>query len=293
MALHRAAAADKGLSLVCEGPELPGAERLGDAARLLQILHHLIGNAVKFTRQGGVRVAVEAGDPERLVLRVTDSGVGIAQEQQARVFESFVQLDARVGRTYGGSGLGLAICRQLVRLMEGEIALRSTPGVGTNVEVAVPVPLLRAPAPVPVAPEAALAGLRVLIADDTAANRRILTLMLERTGAECLAVADGAAALAAWRGAAFDLGLFDINMPGLDGLELIRTVRAEEAGAGGARRLPALAVTANAMPHQREAYRAAGFDGCVGKPFTRERLLDAIWALVAAGQAPGQPARSA
>lgn len=290
-ALHRAAAAEKGLSLVCEGQGALADARLGDAARLLQILHHLIGNAVKFTREGGVRVSVEAGDPERLVLRVSDSGVGIAQEHQTRVFESFVQLDARVGRTYGGNGLGLAICRQLVRLMAGEIALRSTPGVGTTVEVSVPVPLVQAPAPAAAAPEVALAGLRMLIADDTAANRRILTLMLERMGAECLAVADGAAALAAWREARFDVGLFDINMPGLDGVALIRAIRAAEVG--GAQRLPALAVTANAMPHQVEAYRAAGFDGCVGKPFGRERLLDAIWELVAAGDTAGQAARPA
>jgi len=293
--LHRADAEEKGLRLSCEGHGALDVPRLGDERRILQILHHLTANAVKFTRAGAVVLRARAVSPVRLVLEVADTGVGIARENHVRIFENFVHLDTRLGRTHGGSGLGLSICRQLVRLMAGEITLDSVPGQGTTVRVSLPVPAevpAAAVAGADAAPAAPLSGLRILAADDTAANRKILSLMLGRLGAECTLATDGTEALAAWREGDFDIGLFDINMPGLDGVALVREIRAAEAR-DGRPRLPAIAVTANAMPHQVDAYREAGFDGCVGKPFSRETLLDTIWEQIAKMGADPAPASGA
>ncbi|TVR05898.1 MAG: response regulator [Salinarimonadaceae bacterium] len=273
---HRQAAADKGLQFetLLSGPtDLP---RRGDARRLVQVLHHLLSNAVKFTASGGVRLRLDAVAPDRLEIEVADTGIGIEPSDRARVFDSFRQLDGGTGRAFGGSGIGLAIVGQLVALMGGEIRLEGALGQGTQVRLTLPMPLERiAKAPSRTDLARPLAALSVLVADDTAANRKILSAMLRRLGATVCLCSDGCEALAAASREAFGVALLDINMPGLDGVALIRAIRAHEA-ATGAPRLPAIAVTANAHPDQVAAYLAAGFDDCVGKPFGVETLKAAI-----------------
>lgn len=284
-ALYSSIINEKGLELETEIRGATATPRLGDAERIVQVLHHLVGNAVKFTPSGRLWLRLDATRPDQLQIQVGDTGIGIAADQLARVFDKFVQIDARSERAFGGAGLGLTICRQLVALMGGEIILRSELRQGTTVTVTFPIAELAQEEPAPLPPPKApmpgarpLQGMRILVADDTASIRKMLSVMLTRFGGVCTIVPDGSAALAAWREQAFDFGLFDINMPGLDGVELVRTIRSEEA-CGNHLRLPAIAVTANAMPHQRDLYREAGFDACVAKPFTSERLLDALWPL--------------
>ena len=283
---HRHAAAEKGLAFETHlsGP----ADRLrrGDARRLVQLLHHLLSNAVKFTPSGSVRLHLDAGAPDRLEVEVADTGIGIAPDLRARVFDSFVQLDATTGRAFGGAGIGLAIVGQLVALMKGDIRLEGGVGQGTTVRLILPLPVCtasRAPAP---AGDLRLVGLPVLVADDNAANRKILAAMLRRLGATVRMCVDGDEAFTAWRDGAHGLALLDINMPGLDGVALIRAIRAHEAEIG-APRLPAIAVTANAHPDQVDVYRAAGFDDCVAKPFGIEQLQAAITAQLAASGTAG------
>ncbi len=284
-AAHRRAAADKGLGfeVALSGPaDLP---RQGDGRRLVQLLHHILSNAVKFTPAGGVLLSLDARAPDRLMVEVTDTGIGVDPDNCTRVFDSFVQLDAGSGRAFGGAGIGLAIVRQLVALMGGEVRLDGVPGQGTTVWLSLPLPACRegeTPPRETVAPP--LTGLSVLVADDTAANRKILSAMLRRLGATVQLCADGDEALAAWRGGTHHLALVDINMPGMDGVALIRAIRNAEA-ATGAVRLPAIAVTANCHPDQVAVYRDAGFDDCVGKPFGLMQLADAIAAVLAAGPA--------
>ncbi|MBK5928174.1 hypothetical protein CCR87_12675 [Rhodobaculum claviforme] len=270
-AMHALRAAEKHLSL--EVVAAPGAERarLGDPGRVEQMLHNLVGNAVKFTEAGGVRVTLEGGcGPLRVV--VHDTGIGMTDDQLARIFEDFEQADGTVTRRFGGTGLGMSIVRRLVALMGGQITVDSIPGAGTQVRVALPLPLAeggpRDAVPVPAQP---LEGLRALAADDNATNRLILQAMLSALGGAVTMVPDGQAAVEAWAPGRFDLILLDISMPGLDGLGALAAIRLREAEAG-VPPAPAVAITANAMAHQVAQYMGAGFAAHVGKPFRREDL---------------------
>lgn len=275
-------------------PEAQGL-RTGDPNRILQVLTNLIGNAVKFTERGGIRVRIGARGTDALHLVVEDDGIGMTEAQQARIFEEFEQAESSTTRRYGGSGLGLAITRHLVDLMGGTIALTSAPGRGTRFDVQLPAPPAPAPeaaadrraapaaapeAPADPADPADLAGLRALVADDNATNRRILAAFLSGLGVEATLAADGAAAVAAYAPGAFDVLLLDISMPGLDGPGALAEIRRIDA-AGGTTGPPALAVTAHAMRHQIEAFVAAGFAGHVAKPFSRDSLRAAVAAAVA------------
>ena len=184
-ALHRTTAEEKGLELHSELRGQAAAPRLGDAGRIVQILHHLLGNALKFTPAGSVWLRFDVTRSDRMQIEVADTGIGIAADQQARVFDRFVQVDARRERAFGGAGLGLTICRQLVQLMGGEITLQSELQKGTTVTVSLPIAEIArkdtAPLPppeesMPSAPP--LEGLQILVADDTASTRKVLSLML-------------------------------------------------------------------------------------------------------------------
>ncbi len=277
-----AEAAEKGLetSLLVE----PGAAGVyaGDPGRVRQMLANLVNNAVKFTDEGSVRIAV--GRPgEDLTIAVTDTGVGIAPGQHESLFEPFVQADASITRRYGGSGLGLAICRRLATRMGGRVDLASDAGQGATFTVTLPLPRLRdAPSDAaPRAPETAPGEpksggpLRILAAEDNPVNQRVLASVLEHVGLHPVFVENGARALAAWRDEAWDLILMDIQMPVMDGMSATRAIRAEEA-ARGLPRTPIIALTANVMSHQMADYRAAGMDDVVGKPIELRRLLGAI-----------------
>jgi signal transduction histidine kinase/ActR/RegA family two-component response regulator len=289
-------AAAAGLVMTVHADPALARPRIGDPKRLLQVLTNLVGNAVKFTHSGGIRVALAAPDPDTLRLMVEDDGIGMTPEQQARVFDEFEQAERSTARRYGGTGLGLAITRQLVTRMGGRIDLTSAPGQGTRFVVTVPAATAAAGPSDPCAPAGAAAdlrGLRALVADDNATNRRILSAMLGQAGLEVTLADSGPAALAAYRPGAFDLLLLDISMPDLDGPATLAALRARDAAAGCAPP-PALAVTAHAMRHQIDAFLAAGFAGHVPKPFSRAALIAALGTATArAGLPAAAPAPAA
>ena len=249
----------------------------GDLGRIRQILHNLISNAVKFTDQGQVSVSLHGG-PDSLSFSVADTGVGIAPESLERLFERFVQAEAGASGRYGGSGLGLAICRELCEAMGGAITAESVLGEGSRFTVALPLALVaHAPtAPAFDPPTAPLSRrIRVLAAEDDAANREVLGVFLDQIGGDALLVDDGEAAMAAFEAGGFELVLLDIQMPGLGGLEAARRMRAFELESSRPR-TPILAVTANVMQRQLDTYGEAGIDGCVAKPIALDELRGAI-----------------
>jgi PAS domain S-box-containing protein len=255
----------------------------GDPTRIRQVLRNLVSNAVKFTDQGSIRVSF-APLTEGLALKVQDSGIGIAADKLAAVFERFVQADASTTRRYGGSGLGLTICRDLVVLMGGEILTESVEGQGTTFTVNLPLERVARPAKAPDAAaveQAPIAGaLRVLAAEDNPINQIVLRTLLGEVGVEVTIVGDGREALEAWRDGHWDIVLMDIQMPVMDGMTSVRSIREVERVEGRVR-TPVIAVTANAMTHQLAAYRAAGMDAMVAKPINLASLLGAMDAVLA------------
>jgi PAS domain S-box-containing protein len=277
-AVHTLKAAEKGLSLSVltnAGCQVP---RIGDAHRIQQILHNLVGNAIKFTDEGEVTVTIRCSGEGPAVVEVADTGAGMTPEQAARVFEPFAQADSSTTRRYGGTGLGLPIVRSLVDAMGGALTLDSRPGEGTVVRLRLPAPPAAAEAgaaPPPAAAAEVPPGLRVLAADDNEVNRMVLGAFLDSLGVACVMAEDGPAAVRAAGAGGYDLLMLDISMPGMDGVEALAAIRAVEARRGVAP-APAVAVTANAMTHQIEEFLAAGFDAHLAKPIRPEELRDRL-----------------
>jgi len=249
---------------------------LGDEGRLRQVLLNLLANAVKFTWQGTVSVearTVDAG--RRLLLKVADTGIGMAPDMQQRIFESFVQADETIARRFGGPGLGLPICRQLVTLMGGSISVESSPGRGSLFTVELPCePVLEAVrAPAGPEPDRPPGRRRILVADDAPTMRVLLESLMTRDGHACDLVEDGNEAVAAVRARDYDAVLMDVQMPRLDGLEATRLIRREEGPRG---RVPIVFVTASAMAGDEELFLAAGGDGYVRKPIAPDSLRGAL-----------------
>jgi signal transduction histidine kinase/CheY-like chemotaxis protein len=250
----------------------------GDADRIRQIVGNLLSNAVKFTLQGGVSARFEvnaATGALRLIVR--DTGVGIPAEKQATLFEKFTQADNSATRRFGGTGLGLAICRELTHMMGGVITVESAEGQGSVFTVELPLEH-GAPAEgvVPEAAEETDAGaLRLLAAEDNPTNQQVLAAVMGSLGIDIDIVGDGQQAVDAWRGGAYDLILMDIQMPVMDGIDAARAIRAAEKEESR-RRIPIVALTANALSHQVEEYLRAGMDGHVPKPIEIAKLYDAI-----------------
>jgi signal transduction histidine kinase/AmiR/NasT family two-component response regulator len=284
--LWTAPAAEKALdfSLTYQGPADLWA--LGDEVRLKQVFNNLIGNALKFTDRGGVRVRLAAERDDiyvRMSAEVVDSGPGVDDDRLPLIFQPFVQED--MGRAKGGTGLGLAICRELVERMDGHIEARHTLGGGLTVafettafHVAVGVERVEQeePAPEPAAP---LRPLHVLIADDNATNRMVAETLCAMFECTSQSVADGAEAVDAMRSGAFDLVLMDIKMPLMDGLEAARRIRGLHGQASSA---PIVALTANADPWDAAEYLEAGMDAVVEKPIKPAALLAAMNAAIEA-----------
>lgn len=288
-ALHRVKAEEKGLELqvlTSAGADLP---RMGDPHRLTQILNNLLSNAIKFTEEGRVRLKLSCRPGKPINIDISDTGVGMTEAQLSRVFESFEQADGSMTRRFGGTGLGLSIVRQLVLLMGGMISIQSRPGEGTQVRVVIPLAEAEAGAMAAPEPEEApdltsLQGRNLLIADDNVTNRMVLAEMLGQTGLRTTMVENGVEAVAAWERALaqdspFDLLLLDITMPVMDGLRALAEIR-EREGRGGVQAVPAIAVTANAMPNQVADYIIGGFDTHLAKPFKRKELLHAVKTLL-------------
>lgn len=285
--LHRFSAEAKGLYLQMEIGE-PMPESLWvDPVRVRQVLSNLLSNAVKFTETGGVRVQLSVTGTEAdglmLHLAVRDSGIGIVLERRDRLFNAFVQADVSTTRRYGGTGLGLAICRQLLDLMAGSIALRSTPGQGTEVSVQLPVQMA-SPSLQPLEPDnppiRPTTALKVLVVDDQPLNRQVMALQLKELGHHCTTLGDGAAALAALEQGKFQALLLDCYLPQMDGYEVARRWRAIEQRDNRAR-LPIIAVSAANDPAHRRLCRETGFDGILGKPLQLGSLSSILASCVA------------
>ncbi|RYF93589.1 MAG: response regulator [Caulobacteraceae bacterium] len=265
-------AAEKAVGLVLCDAETLGWART-DGVRLRQTLFNLVGNAVKFTLEGQVTVRCRR-DGEIIRFEVEDTGVGIPLAAQANLFERFHQADTSTTRQFGGSGLGLAITLRLAQLMGGGVAFASTPGEGSTFVLSVKAPVDQpALAEDDTSLDGVLTSLKVLVVEDNPTNQMIAARLLEMLGASVSLVDDGLAGVDAARLGVYDLILMDIQMPGIDGLEAARRIRALPAPAC---QVPIIALTANAMSHQKAAYLAAGMDGVVSKPLIPAALLSEI-----------------
>jgi signal transduction histidine kinase len=271
-------AAEKGVAIRIEiAPEAEGAWR-GDPARVRQVLFNLVSNAVKFTSRGSVTVRV-AVTPEGIRVDVADTGPGIPPESLPSLFGRFVQVDASTTRRFGGSGLGLAISRELIELMGGRIFVESVFGEGSTFSFVLPLERAAAdPAPAEAEDDAAPQGLdalRILAAEDNPMNQLVLKTLLGQLGAEVVFAGDGQRAVEAWADGEWDLILMDVQMPVMDGPAASRRIRETEK-ALGLERTPIIALTANAMTHQHQAYFEAGMDQVVAKPLQLPDLLAAM-----------------
>ncbi|MFM7443866.1 MAG: ATP-binding protein, partial [Tabrizicola sp.] len=267
----------KGITLKarCIG-DLADVPREGDEMRLIQILHNLVGNALKFTDQGEVSVEIDCSEAESVVIRVRDTGIGMSPAEINRAFDEFSQGMGGSQRSHLGTGLGLPIVRRLARLMDGDVALTSVEGQGVTARVWLRLPALEsglARFAEPVLP--ALPRMRVLAAEDNATNRIILQSMLQALGVEAVIVSDGAEALNRFRVESFDAVLFDIAMPNMDGIETLHVLK-DLARLSGHGAPPAIAVTANVMTHQVGDYLGYGFVAVVAKPIRMEMLGQAL-----------------
>jgi signal transduction histidine kinase/DNA-binding response OmpR family regulator/HPt (histidine-containing phosphotransfer) domain-containing protein len=279
-------AEEKGLELVVAyDPDCP-ARVVGDAGRLRQIMLNLMGNAIKFTASGYVKLEVSSESPPaygqvRLMVRIEDTGIGIAEDIQKRLFQSFTQADSSTTRRFGGTGLGLAISKRLIELMGGEIGVQSQLGAGATFWFRVTLPVGEA------APRLAgseLAGKRILVVDDLAVNQRILEGLLKHDQVLATSASSGQEALdllhaAAERGDAFDAAILDFVMPNMDGAELIRLIRSDALAA--IRDMPAVLLSSSGQHCDTQMYAELGFSGYLSKPVhydTLRRVLSTVLA---------------
>ncbi len=270
-----ARARDKDITLHVEQPQ---ARVTTDATRLRQILFNLVGNAVKFTDRGGVRVSCRI-EGDRLTVEVEDTGIGIPPEARDRLFQDFSQLDITINRRFGGTGLGLAICRRLIGAMGGDIGVESREGSGTRFWFTLPVGLVTSSERQPVrAPEPGLQPKpettgdrrftgRILVAEDNAINFTVARELLQRFGVEVDHAPDGRIATHLVSSGRYDLVLMDMQMPVMSGLEATQAIRQQ-----GCVELPIIGLTANAFASDREACLAAGMSDFVAKPINRGKL---------------------
>jgi CheY-like chemotaxis protein/HPt (histidine-containing phosphotransfer) domain-containing protein len=259
-------------------PDLPSLV-LGDEARLRQILLNLLNNAVKFTPKGHITVRVaqakSTGTSEAVQISVTDTGIGIASDKLHRLFKRFSQVDPSIRREFGGTGLGLAISKHLIELMGGEIGVASEQGNGSTFWIKVPLPGTEGPShhqivredAVPVAPA------KILLAEDIAINRELAHTLLTGAGHEVDVVHNGADAIAAVQEKAYDIVLMDIQMPLTDGITATRMIRTLPHPTGS---VVIIALTANVLPEHVRTFLDAGMNDYVGKPFTRNNLLEKL-----------------
>ena len=268
VAVFRAQAQDKGLHLFVElEGHVPSRVEM-DPDRVRQILLNLVGNAMKFTRQGHVRLALSAADG-RLRVMVDDTGPGIPPQDRARIFEPFRQVEEGLSRSHGGSGLGLAISRGLSLAMGGSLELLPS-DVGCRFVLELPAPVVQVPEQVVI--QAIPENLRVLLVEDNPVNRMIASTMLQRLGAQVRVAEHGKMALDALAQQAFDLVLMDLQMPVMDGLTATRAIRAIPELA----KLPVVVLTANAFAEDRAAALACGATDFLSKPVQQEDLADAL-----------------
>ena len=279
-------ASEKGLQISW----LPSASMpdviISDPTRLRQILFNLVGNAIKFTERGGVDIIAEqvATDTRGITVKVSikDTGIGISNDAQRKLFQKFMQADASTTRRFGGTGLGLAICKQLCSLLDGEIGVDSEEGDGScfwftfKCEIGDEADLTADTAGLTFGDmkfAKASRVLKILVADDNEINQRILSNMLGKLGHELVAVENGALACSRVEEEDFDLILMDVQMPVLGGIDATKWIRAMDETKAA---LPIVGCTADAFPEQLERFRQAGMQDVVTKPINRTRLLTTI-----------------
>jgi len=254
----------------------------GDPTRLRQVLLNLLSNAVKFSPEGGhVSLKIDTSADGHVRFAVTDSGIGILPEQRENLFTRFSQADTSTTRNYGGTGLGLAICRQMVELMHGSIDFESEPGHGATFFFDIPAKRMDAPMTRTDKPLSAVHATahNVLVAEDNATNRLMISKMLEKYGCTVTLVTNGLEAVATATGSSgsgFDIILMDIQMPEMDGEEATRRIRAAEALDPTRPRIPIIALTANAFPEEVARYKEAGMDEHLIKPIDWPTLITTI-----------------
>ncbi len=270
-------AAAKHITLSIRGGEGLPAVLLGDPHRLTQVMTNLIGNSLKFTDSGHVTMTVTWEEP-RLIIEVKDSGIGMTEEQLSDLFQPFTQVDTSATRRFGGTGLGLAIVRRLCELHRGDVQVTSELGKGSVFTARLRYEL--GPALTTVAmrqknqikPVLPIEGLRVLVAEDNRINQRVAERMLERLGATCHVVSNGAEVLAELAKNDWDVVLMDIQMPVMDGIEATKRIRALVKSS----QPTIIALSANAMNEDKRSAEAAGVDAFLSKPLTLDALADAL-----------------
>lgn len=278
VAIFKVAAEEKGLELICDIDSKLPPYICGDPTRLRQVILNLMGNAFKFTEQGSVKVSVtveDSSDPNKLKLlfKIKDSGIGIGETQQRKLFQSFHQADGSTTRKYGGTGLGLAISKQLVELMGGNIGVQSQPHQGSTFWFTIQAKMPTADSKsADIAADAdsttalTFADKKILVAEDNKVNQLVIKGLLKKFGIDPVLVANGQEALNTYRSNTdFDLIFMDCEMPDMDGFtatEHIRRVESETAS----QHTPIIALTAHALPEHQEKCRASGMDDHLAKP---------------------------
>ncbi len=290
VATHAGSASGKGLSLECQIDPKVGPAHIADPVRLRQIVGNFLSNAIKFTDYGHVLAVLEvaSSDPhdgthgsDELVFRVTDTGIGVSEQAQARLFQPFSQAEANTTRRFGGTGLGLAISRRLAELMDGTVDMESAPGAGTTMRLKMKLERALAPLASTSGPSALTPGFSprrlptlaaaeaerslVLLVDDHPTNRQVIQRQLALAGYASETAEDGVEGLERWRSGRYALLLSDVHMPRMDGYQLTRSIRDEEARSGKPR-TPIIALTASALKGESERCLAAGMDDYMAKP---------------------------
>jgi signal transduction histidine kinase/CheY-like chemotaxis protein len=270
------AAREKGLALAVHLPDVPAPRLRGDAVRVKQVLHNLLGNAIKFTREGAVSITADWQAP-MVRFEVRDSGPGVPPSQREAIFNAFEQGEQRAGGA--GLGLGLTIARELARAMGGDVQLLDTPGPGSTFVFTLRAEPARHGDGTSLAQSLALPNFRAhaLLVDDNAVNAEVARAMLEHLGLEVSVAVDGERALDALAAGDFDVVLMDCEMPVLDGLDATRRWREREQGLPSARHVPIVALTASAVQGDRERCLAAGMDDYLAKPFELAELAAVLY----------------
>ena len=283
-------AATRGLTLDLEIRQPAGLRLMADSGRLRQVIVNLVSNALKFTDTGGVTLIAEFDpDAEQLKVAVRDTGVGIPPDKLGRLFQRFSQLDGSSNRRHGGTGLGLSICAKLVALMGGAITVESEFGRGSCFRFWIPASAAELAPHDPRVERRAAArtrGRTILVVDDVAVNRELIRTMLEAAGQSVVVADGGETAVALARQQVFDLVFMDLQMPGMDGYEAARMIRA--SGTANAA-TPIIALSANVLQEHRDATARAGMNGHIAKPIAPAELLLAVdsWASVRLDEGPG------
>lgn len=282
----------KGLYLETDYPDSMPEYFMGDSLRIAQILTNLVGNAIKFTEQGGVKVKLSFAN-ERVCIQVQDTGIGMTDEQASSIFEPFTQADSSISRRFGGSGLGTTISRQLAETMGGEIQVETELGQGSSFYVWLPLAVADMPAQQEETRQTVeLPKLKLLIADDVEQNLQLLRLVLEKAGHEVVTANNGQEVIERYQADSFDVVLMDLHMPVIDGLQASQKIRTHEQNLN-LQRTPIIALTASVMQRDRVEAKQAGMDGFAAKPLDVPQLFAEIGRVLNYTQpATSQPAKT-